>query len=60
MKLLFNNPYLAFLRFMLAWSRFDLAIARSTGRNPKDINAIKQDISRWELAVFREENRYVV
>ena len=42
----------AFYRLMLAWSEFDLTVARSTGRDPKNIAAISADIARWKLELF--------
>lgn len=41
-----------FYRFMLAWSQFDLTVARSTGRDPSNIAAISADVARWELELF--------
>lgn len=42
----------AFYRLMLAWSEFDLTVARSTGRDPQHIAAISADIAKWELELF--------
>ena len=40
----------------LLWlTRFELAIARSTGRNLTDITQLIDDECRWELALIREE-----
>ena len=42
----------AFYRFMLAWSEFDLAIAKATGRNPKHIEQLQKDVAKWEHALL--------
>lgn len=44
-----------FYRILLAWSRFDLAIARSTGRNPSHVEQLQRDCSRWEHALLMLE-----
>ena len=44
-----------FYRLLLAMAEFDIAIARSTGRNPAQIAAIQADIDRWELALLQRE-----
>lgn len=41
-----------FYAILLHWSKFDLAVARSTGRDPRNIAAISADIDRWELELF--------
>ena len=43
-----------FTRLMLWIVRFDLAIARSTGRNPTHIAQLQKEESEWELALFNE------
>lgn len=42
-------------RFLLAWSEFDLAIARSTGRNPRHVEQLQRDVDRWEHALLMQE-----
>lgn len=37
---------------LLAWSEFDLAIAKSTGRSPANIEQLQRDVSRWEHALL--------
>lgn len=44
-----------FYRILLAWSRFDLAIARSTGRNPAHVEQLRRDVDRWEHALLMLE-----
>ena len=39
-------------RVLLAWSEFDLAIAKSTGRNPKHIEQLQRDVAKWEHALL--------
>ncbi len=39
-------------RVLLAWSEFDLAIAKSTGRSPANIEQLQRDVSRWEHALL--------
>ncbi|MCR4305072.1 MAG: hypothetical protein NUV63_12770 [Gallionella sp.] len=48
----------AFYSFLLGWTRLDLMIARSTGRNPehiaqlcRDQSAYETEITRWELGL---------
>ena len=43
----------AFYTLLRAMAEFDLAIARSTGRNPEHIAALSADVARWELALFK-------
>lgn len=38
--------------FLLAWSEFDLAIAKSTGRDPKHIEQLQKDVAKWEHALL--------
>ena len=45
----------AFYQLMLHLARFELAIARTTGRNPANIAALAQDESRWEHALILQE-----
>lgn len=53
----------ALMRFFylssLAMLRFDLAIARSTGRNPEDIAKITGDIQSMEGSLLRLEINHV-
>lgn len=37
---------------LLAWSEFDLAIAKATGRNPKHIEQLQRDVDKWEHALL--------
>ena len=39
-------------RFLLCWSEFDLAIARSTGRNPRHVEQVQRDVDRWKHALL--------
>mgnify|MGYP003457275615 CR=1 FL=1 len=39
-------------RVLLAWSEFDLAIAKSTGRSLANIEQLQRDVSRWEHALL--------
>jgi len=39
-------------RALLAWSEFDLAIAKATGRNPKHIEQLQKDVAKWEHALL--------
>jgi hypothetical protein len=45
-----------FYRFLLAWARIDLMIARSTGRGPQFIAALCADERRWEKALWDLEH----
>lgn len=45
----------ALYRILLAWSEFDLAIAKATGRNPKHIEQLQRDVDRWEHAILMLE-----
>jgi hypothetical protein len=41
---------------LLLWlAEFDLAIARSTGRNPDHIRALQADVDRWQHALLMLE-----
>ena len=42
----------ALYRILLAWSEFDLAIAKATGRNPKHIEQLQRDVAKWEPALL--------
>ena len=42
----------ALFRILLAWSEFDLAIAKATGRNPKHIEQLQKDVAKWEHALL--------
>lgn len=44
-----------FYTFILAWLRFDLAVARSTGRNPANIQQLQREISEYERLLFQLE-----
>ena len=48
----------ALLRFCLWWLYFDLALARSTGRNSKDIAQISTDITKMETDLHRLRLNY--
>jgi len=39
-------------RFLLAWSEFDLAIAKATGRDPDHIEQLQRDCDKWEHALL--------
>lgn len=41
-----------FYRILLTWTRFDLAVARSTGRGPQFIAALLADEQKWEKALW--------
>ncbi len=52
------NPILRiFYAFLLAWTRIDIQIARSTGRNPAHILRLRQDEDDYERAICRLELR---
>ena len=41
---------------LLLWlAEFDLAIARSTGRNPDHIRVLLADVARWQHALLMQE-----
>jgi len=44
-----------FYQLMLHLVRFELAVARSTGRSQENIAALSQDECRWEHALFLQE-----
>ncbi len=46
-----------FYSIMLTWSRFDLAIAQATGRDPRNIDLLRADVRRWERALEDAEIR---
>lgn len=39
-------------RALLAWSEFDLAIAKATGASPATIEAYQRDVAKWEHALL--------
>ena len=41
--------------FLLWMAEFELAIARSTGRNPVSIHALQADVARWQHALLMQE-----
>ena len=41
-----------FYTILLHWTQFDLAVARSTGRNPQHIAALIADENRWKKALW--------
>ncbi len=41
------------LRFCLWWMRFDLALARSTGRSPDNVAQLSMDVVRMETDLHR-------
>lgn len=41
-----------FYAALLFWSEFDLAIARSTGRSPANIEQLQRDVAKWEHALL--------
>jgi len=41
-----------FYRFLLHWTRFDLTVARSTGRGPQFIAQLIADEQRWERCLW--------
>ena len=45
-----------FYKFLLAWTQFDLTVARSTGRNQQAIAALIRDEQRWESALWNLEH----
>lgn len=42
-------------RILLAWSEFDLAIAKATGASPATIEAYQRDVAKWEHALLMLE-----
>lgn len=41
---------------LLLWlAEFELAIARSTGRNPANVHALQSDVDRWQHALLMLE-----
>jgi hypothetical protein len=42
----------ALYRILLAWAEFDLAIAKSTGRSPANIEQLQRDVDKWEHALL--------
>ena len=45
-----------FYRFLLTWTRFDITLARSTGRGQHFIAALLADEERWERALWNLEH----
>lgn len=41
-----------FYQFMLLWTQFDLAIAKSTGRNPANVEQLQKEEERWSREVL--------
>lgn len=41
-----------FYAFLLAWSEFDLAIAKATGRDPKHVEQLQRDVEKWQHALL--------
>ena len=41
-----------FYQFMLLWAQFDLAIAKSTGRNPANVEQLQKEEERWSREVL--------
>ena len=50
-----NTLLRSFYSFMLAWLRFDLAVARSTDRNPANSQQLQREISEYERLLFQLE-----
>lgn len=44
-----------FYEFLLAWTRIDIQIANSTGRNPAHVAVLRQDEDEYERALLRLE-----
>lgn len=44
-----------FYRLMVWAIRYDLTIARSTGRNPDHVAQLCSDLSKWELELWKKE-----
>lgn len=44
-----------FYSALLYLAQFELAIARSTGRNPAGIRALQADADRWQHALIMQE-----
>lgn len=45
-----------FYTLLLYWTRFDLTVARSTGRGQHFIAALLADEARWERALWNLEH----
>lgn len=45
-----------FYTLLLHWTRFDIAVARSTGRGQHFIAALLADEARWERALWNLEH----
>ena len=50
-----NAALRLFYSFLLAWTQFDIQIARSTGRNPAHILKLRQDEDDYRCALLRLE-----
>lgn len=53
MKNLLDDLHESLLEFCLWWLRFDLALARSSGRNPDNIATLSVDVVRMESDLHR-------
>ncbi len=49
-----------FYKFLLYMARFELAVARSTGRRQESIAALINDERRWEKAVWDCQNPLIL
>jgi len=49
-----------FYKFLLYWTRFDLTVARSTGRRQESIAALIADEQRWEKALWDCQNPLIL
>ena len=45
----------AFYSLLLWMAEFELAVARSTGRNPDSIRSLQADVARWQHALLMTE-----
>ena len=53
MRNLLDDLHESLLEFCLWWLRFDLSLARSTGRNPGNVAEISMDVVRMETDLHR-------
>ena len=51
-----NRLLRAFYAFLLGWTRLDIQIARSTGRNPEHVLRLRQDEDEYTRQLFRLEH----
>lgn len=51
-----NRILAAFYRFLLWATDRELVIARSTGRNPANINQLQREVEEYKLALFKLEH----